>query len=148
MYAIKQPLPLCVYSVISTITYKVVVYAPTERADKLPLFLLYSYMYSEMSSSTIPHSTSFKHMEKYTFFNGTGIITCVQLCEKHILYYGSKSTVAEKPLQQYYIHCPDTERPRNFKIKYTIFCKTVLDKKERTVPERNNNKWFNYHQFM
>ncbi len=31
---------------ISTITYKVAVYAPAERADTLPLFLLYSYMYS------------------------------------------------------------------------------------------------------
>jgi hypothetical protein len=31
---------------ISTITYKVVVYDPAERADTLPLFLLYPYMYS------------------------------------------------------------------------------------------------------
>ncbi len=31
---------------ISTITYKVVVYAPDEMADTLPLFLLYPYMYS------------------------------------------------------------------------------------------------------
>ncbi len=31
---------------ISTITYKVVVYALAERADTLPLFLLYLYMYS------------------------------------------------------------------------------------------------------
>ncbi len=31
---------------ISTITYRVVVYAPAERADTLPLFLLYLYMYS------------------------------------------------------------------------------------------------------
>ncbi len=31
---------------ISTITYKVVVYAAPERADTLPLFLLYLYMYS------------------------------------------------------------------------------------------------------
>jgi hypothetical protein len=31
---------------ISTITYKVVVYAPAKRADTLPLFLLYTYMYS------------------------------------------------------------------------------------------------------
>jgi hypothetical protein len=30
--------------IISNITYKVVVYAPTERADAL--FLLYPYMYS------------------------------------------------------------------------------------------------------
>jgi hypothetical protein len=29
-----------------TITYKVVVYAPAERADTLPVFLLYPYMYS------------------------------------------------------------------------------------------------------
>ncbi len=32
--------------IISTITYKVLVYAPAERADTLPLFLLYPYMYS------------------------------------------------------------------------------------------------------
>jgi hypothetical protein len=31
---------------ISTITYKVEVYAPAERARTLPLFLLYPYMYS------------------------------------------------------------------------------------------------------
>ncbi len=31
---------------ISTITYKVVVYAPAERADTPPLFLLYPFMYS------------------------------------------------------------------------------------------------------
>jgi hypothetical protein len=31
---------------LSTITYEVVVYAPAERADTLPLFLLYPYMYS------------------------------------------------------------------------------------------------------
>jgi hypothetical protein len=31
---------------IFTITYKVAVYAPAERADKLPLFHLHPYMYS------------------------------------------------------------------------------------------------------
>jgi hypothetical protein len=31
---------------LSTITDKVVVYVPAERADTLPLFLLYPYMYS------------------------------------------------------------------------------------------------------
>ncbi len=31
---------------ISTITFKVVMYAPAERADKLPLFLLCPHMYS------------------------------------------------------------------------------------------------------
>jgi hypothetical protein len=31
--------------IISTITYKFVVYAPAERADTHPLFLLYPYMY-------------------------------------------------------------------------------------------------------
>jgi hypothetical protein len=31
---------------ISTTTYKVVVYAPAEKADTLPLFLLYPYMFS------------------------------------------------------------------------------------------------------
>jgi hypothetical protein len=31
---------------INTITYKVVVYAPAERAVTLPLFLLFPYMYS------------------------------------------------------------------------------------------------------
>jgi hypothetical protein len=30
----------------STITYKVVLYAPAEREDTLPLFLLYPYLYS------------------------------------------------------------------------------------------------------
>ncbi len=31
---------------VSTITFKVVVYAPAERADTHPLFLLYLYIYS------------------------------------------------------------------------------------------------------
>ncbi len=30
---------------ISTIMYKAVVYAPAERADTLPIFLLYPYVY-------------------------------------------------------------------------------------------------------
>ncbi len=34
---------------LSTIIYKVVVYAPAERADTLPRFLLYPYMYSVVS---------------------------------------------------------------------------------------------------
>jgi hypothetical protein len=38
------------YSVISTITYKGGEYAPAERADALPLFLLYSFMYSVFST--------------------------------------------------------------------------------------------------
>ncbi len=141
MYARNRPLPLCVYSVISTITYKVVVYAPTERADTLPLFLLYSYMFSVMSSSTIPHSTYFITYGKiYLFFNSAGIITCVQLCEN--TYYGSKSTVAEKSLRRYGIRNTARIQKRHeisiFNI--TIFCNTVLDKKERTVPGSNNNK--------
>jgi hypothetical protein len=36
--------------IIPTITYKVVVFAPSERADTLPLFLLYTYMYSVVFS--------------------------------------------------------------------------------------------------
>jgi hypothetical protein len=38
---------------LSTITSKVVVYAPAERADTLPLFLLYPYMYSAGNSSSV-----------------------------------------------------------------------------------------------
>ncbi len=34
---------------LSTITYKAVVYAPAKRADILPLFLLYPYMYSVLT---------------------------------------------------------------------------------------------------
>jgi hypothetical protein len=36
---------------LSTITYKVVVYAPVERADTLPQFLLYPYMHSVVLES-------------------------------------------------------------------------------------------------
>ncbi len=35
---------------ISTITYKVVVYAPAKRTDTLPLFLLYPHMYSVVTT--------------------------------------------------------------------------------------------------
>jgi len=42
---------------ISTITYKVVVYAPIERADTLRLFLLYPYKYSVASpTDPLPHT--------------------------------------------------------------------------------------------
>jgi hypothetical protein len=34
----------------STITYKVVVYAPAERAETIPLLLLYPYKYSGRST--------------------------------------------------------------------------------------------------
>ncbi len=38
---------------ISTITYKVAVYAPIERADTPPLFLLYPNMYSVVNSHLV-----------------------------------------------------------------------------------------------
>jgi hypothetical protein len=38
---------------ISTITYKVVVYPPAEKADTLPLFLLYPFMYSYAVEGTL-----------------------------------------------------------------------------------------------
>jgi hypothetical protein len=38
--------PTPFHYIYSTITDKVVVYAPAERADTLSLFLLYPYMYS------------------------------------------------------------------------------------------------------
>jgi hypothetical protein len=40
---------------IATITYKVVEYAPDERADIIPLFLLYPYMYSVVAAAYIDH---------------------------------------------------------------------------------------------
>ncbi len=38
---------------ISTITYKVEVYAPAERPDTFPLFLLYLYMYSVAETAVV-----------------------------------------------------------------------------------------------
>ncbi len=44
---------------LSTITSKVVVYyAPSERADTLPLFLLYPYMYSVVATLSICYQSS------------------------------------------------------------------------------------------
>ncbi len=147
MYARKRPLPLCVYSVIPTITYKVVVYATTERADKLPLFLLYSYtvctLWCPALQFLIVHSSYI--WKNIPFFNSAGIITCVQLCEKHILRL---QKYCNRKIPETALRCPDTETPRNFHFKYTVFCNTVLDKKERTVLERNNNKRWKYHPFM
>jgi hypothetical protein len=40
---------------IATITYRVVVYAPAERAGTLPIFLLYPYMYSVVAAAYIDH---------------------------------------------------------------------------------------------
>jgi hypothetical protein len=42
----------CTPFTISSITYKVVVYTPSESADTLSLFLLYPYMYSVICTST------------------------------------------------------------------------------------------------
>ncbi len=47
----RTPTP---FHYISTITYIVVVYATAERADKLPSFLLYPYMYSTLSCKYSP----------------------------------------------------------------------------------------------
>ncbi len=41
---------------LSTITSKVVVYGPAERSDTLPLFILYSYMYSVDLARPSPNS--------------------------------------------------------------------------------------------
>jgi hypothetical protein len=38
---------------LSTITYKVVVYSPDEKAGTLPLFLLYPFMYSVVVPSEL-----------------------------------------------------------------------------------------------
>jgi hypothetical protein len=43
---------------IFTVTYKVVVYALAERTDRLPLFLLYPYMYSVVLHLNTLHSSS------------------------------------------------------------------------------------------
>ncbi len=60
----------------STITYKVVVFTPAERADTLPLFLLYPYMYSAVLISTMGVNVSstisvVKLKIWHIFFNGT-----------------------------------------------------------------------------
>ncbi len=46
---------------ISTITYKVAVYAPFERTDTLPLSLLNHYMYSVVSTNDNLHCTVTSH---------------------------------------------------------------------------------------
>jgi hypothetical protein len=43
---------------ISTIKNKVVVYAPAERADTLPLLLLYPYMYSVVRALGVTQTAS------------------------------------------------------------------------------------------
>ncbi len=43
---VKLPQPGEGPFILSTITYKVMVYAPAERADTLPLFFLYPYINS------------------------------------------------------------------------------------------------------
>jgi hypothetical protein len=48
---------------LSTITYKVVVYAPAERADTLPLFIFYPYMYSVVLRLLCTQSTYFPRDE-------------------------------------------------------------------------------------
>ncbi len=54
---------------ISTITYKVLVYAPAERADTLPLFLLYPYMYSVVGILTNGACRSVVHLDKLNVVN-------------------------------------------------------------------------------
>ncbi len=50
-----------------TITYKVAVYAPAERADKLPVFHLYPYMYSV--HLTMEHSVKVGNTQNFGFHN-------------------------------------------------------------------------------
>jgi hypothetical protein len=45
--------------------YKVVVYAPAEMADPLPLFLLYPYMYSVIATTTSIDCAG-RHLLMYT----------------------------------------------------------------------------------
>ncbi len=66
-------------SIYCTITYKVVVFAPAERADTLPLFLLYPYMYSvvlitAISTMGVNVSSTISIVKLkiwHIFFNGT-----------------------------------------------------------------------------
>jgi hypothetical protein len=46
---------------ISTIMYKVAVYAPAERQIHIPLFLLYSYMYSVSTTTVLGSSLVVLH---------------------------------------------------------------------------------------
>ncbi len=50
-------LPTFFHYTVYNITYKVMVYAPTERADTLPLFLLYPYMYSVVNTPSQAHKS-------------------------------------------------------------------------------------------
>jgi hypothetical protein len=54
---------------ISIITYKVVVYALAERADTLPLFLLYHYMYSVVAILTNGACRSVVHLDELNVVN-------------------------------------------------------------------------------
>jgi hypothetical protein len=58
---------------ISTTTYKVVVYAPAERADTLPPFLLYPYVHSVIRTQRAASACS----RAYSFCN---------FCGSHFLY--------------------------------------------------------------
>jgi hypothetical protein len=60
---------------LSTIISKAVVYAPAERADTLPVFLFYPYVYSDVTSNVADIARSTLYMtyllEKSAFGNTT-----------------------------------------------------------------------------
>jgi hypothetical protein len=89
-----QAHPLSLYH---TIMYKVVVYAPAERADTLPLFLLYPYMYSVVHSRMAMSFESF-YLQK-----------CLISCAKILVF--AKVCVCAKLF--YICACPKIGMKRN-----------------------------------
>jgi hypothetical protein len=66
---------------ISTITYKFVVYAPAERADTLPLFLRFPYMYSVVQRYTVLCTVYFvQYCTVYTPHNFSLTVLCLYIC--------------------------------------------------------------------
>jgi hypothetical protein len=94
----------------STITYKVAVYAPAERAETLPLFLLYPYMYSvvctgelaKVASRNVLKSKKINYLGavlmssgKVFFINNSLVYFFYAIC-KRVLYLDCR--VQNKPL--------------------------------------------------
>ncbi len=65
--------------IYSTITFKVVVYAPAERADTLPLFLLYPYMYSVLTTS--PSTNPVLILTPIPCYTGGAYKKCCEQCQ-------------------------------------------------------------------
>jgi hypothetical protein len=99
---------------LSTITSKVVVYAPAERADALPLFLLYPYMYS-VGKSVSGLSFLQRKLDPHSHIQ-------TNIPSRHPTIHQSPTSSRFQQLIQTNSHTPPDKDNLGFRSKTTSFC--------------------------